>query len=273
MSTVSPWTETGPVLLKLGLLGRHLRDNGLAWTVLFALYYLTRSPALDRWLASLEHRYGRPGDHTGFRNRIIWDRADWSYGGEDADPQRKRSLIQEVIHQWFEPGRVILEIGPGAGRWSEALLPLASRLILVDVSERCLEMCRRRFVGHRNVDYHLTEGSSLSSLPEAFVDHVWSFDCFVHISGVDTRKYIAELARVMTPGGVGIIHHPNDSTKGGWRSHVTASLFASWLVHQGFQVLQQFDSWAGGRYAVKHHGDMITVFKRAEVGLPPSRRR
>src|ERR1022692_1257305 len=48
----------------------------------------------------------------------------------------KQALIDDVLARWIPAGAVVLEIGPGAGRWSEFLVERASGLVLVDVNER-----------------------------------------------------------------------------------------------------------------------------------------
>ncbi len=40
-----------------------------------------------------------------------------------------------MLARWIPAGAAVLEVGPGAGRWSEFLVERASRLVLVDVSE------------------------------------------------------------------------------------------------------------------------------------------
>ncbi|HEY0515673.1 MAG TPA: hypothetical protein VGD00_01015, partial [Solirubrobacteraceae bacterium] len=71
-------------------------------------------------------------------NRRRWSGWDWSGGGEEwsASEEWKRALIDDVLERWIPQGTAVLEIGPGAGRWTEALLRRCSRLTVVDVSER-----------------------------------------------------------------------------------------------------------------------------------------
>jgi hypothetical protein len=80
-------------------------------------------------------------------HRRYWSAYDWSELGEEwnASPEWKRALIEDVLAWWIIEGVAVLEIGPGAGRWSEVLSERASTLVLADVSERPLELCRERF--------------------------------------------------------------------------------------------------------------------------------
>ncbi len=91
---------------------------------------------------------------------------------------------------------------------------------------------------------------------------VWSFDAFVHIAPIHVAGYLGEIARVLKPGGVAIVHHAGRSArprKPSWRSPMTAALFAN-LAHEcGLVVERQFDSWDGGRFDVRSAGDVISV--------------
>jgi ubiquinone/menaquinone biosynthesis C-methylase UbiE len=200
-----------------------------------------------------------------------WGGWDWSQGGEEwnASPEWKQALIDDVIMRWIRAGVVVLEIGPGAGRWSYALMALASRLILVDVCERPLELCRARFGESSNVEYVLSSGSDLPGIPGGSIDAVWSFDVFVHVAPTDQAAYLSEIARVLAPGGVALVHHADGrnhghlSSRRGWRAPMSRGLFATLAAQHGLRVERQFDSWGpGGIYDLSAYADVITVCRR-----------
>jgi SAM-dependent methyltransferase len=201
-------------------------------------------------------------------NRLRWDGWDWSSRGEEwnASLEWKRGLIDDVLARWVPEGGAVLEIGPGGGRWSQPLLERAARLILVDVSERPLELCRERFAAAGNVEYVLSGGAELPGVADGSVDAVWSFDVFVHIAPADQASYLAEIARVLAPGGVAVIHHADGRNRGlcpsrqGWRSPMSRGLFASLAGASGLSVVTQLDSWGpDGRYDLSAYADAITV--------------
>lgn len=214
------------------------------------------------------HRRWRPptDDHSRY-----WSAYDWSGLGEEwtASPEWKHGLIEDVLAKWIPDGGVVLEIGPGAGRWSEVLLRRAAELVLVDVSERPLELCRGRFNGDTRIQYILSSGSDLPGVEDASIDAVWSFDVFVHVAPCDQAAYLEEIARVLTPGGIAVVHHADGRNRGqlpsrsGWRSPMSRRLFAALAVERGLQVECQFDSWGpDGRYDLSAYADAITVCKR-----------
>ena len=245
-----------------------LADNGPRWTAYFVLQRLFGGIAarLDARIIALERERGLTGINSIARNRELWESWDWKEGGEEWTQSRewKRTLIEEVMFKYLEPGKDVLEIGPGAGRWSEVLLERAAHLALVDVTERCIELCRRRLSGRDNVAYFVNDGATLGFLADRSLDFVWSFDAFVHIDPRATESYLMELARVLRPRGRGVIHHPRSGrVHGGYRSSMTAESFLKLLHKHGLGLLTQLDSWGpDGRYSVRLHDDMITVFER-----------
>ena len=125
----------------------------------------------------------------------------------NASSEWKQALIDDVLARWIPAGAVVLEIGPGAGRWSEFLVERGSGLVLVDVSERPLKLCRERFKNDARIRYILSSGSDLPGVEDGSIDAVWSFDVFVHVSPCDQAAYLQEIARVLAPGGIAVVHH------------------------------------------------------------------
>lgn len=204
-------------------------------------------------------------------NRQRWTGWDWSQRGDEwsVSPEWKDALIGDVLERWVPPSVAVLEIGPGAGRWSEALAARASCLILVDVSERPLKLCRERFGAAGNVEYVLSSGSDLPGVASGSIDAVWSFDVFVHVAPRDQAAYLGEIARVLAPGGVAVVHHADGRNRGlmpsrhGWRAPMSRGLFAALATERGLRVECQLDSWGpDGRYDLSGYADVITVCRR-----------
>ena len=206
--------------------------------------------------------------HSPSENRAIWSSWDWSRGGNewndtDEPEQWKAALIDEVLLPHLDDARAILEVGPGGGRWSEVLLPRAERLTLVDVTQRALDVCRDRLAGADNVEYILSEGASLPGVDDESIDWVWSFDVFVHIAPLEVDSYLGEIARVLRPGRTAVIHHSGGLSRfPGWRSPMSALLFARLARDRGLEVTRQFDSWSDGRFGVRTNHDVITVLRK-----------
>jgi SAM-dependent methyltransferase len=256
-------------LLKIGK--KLAQENGLYWTFLYTLYwsarhfFKTNPHGLYKAIVRLEERRDLPGFNTPATAAEIWDLLPWEKrGGEEwtVSAEWKKSLIDEVLRTYIKPGTAVLEIGPGAGRWTEILQPLARALFAVDVSARALDRCKKRLSSPANISFFLARDARVGFIPDKTIDAIWSFDVFVHINPHDTDTYLSEFKRVLVPGGIAVIHHPkNGGLHGGWRSRMTARLFADLLEKHGLTLVSQFDSWGdNGRFNLSRYDDCISVF-------------
>ena len=193
-------------------------------------------------------------------NRKLWQIYDWSRRGEEwtISPEWKQRLIDELLLPNIPRGSTVLEIGPGAGRWTEHLILLASKLTLVDVTPECIRLCREQF-GDR-AEYYVNDGSDLSFVRDASIDRIWSFDVFVHIAANDIGKYVSQFRRVLTPGGMAVIHHSaNGRNAKGWRSDMTAEMMREFCARFSLELLHQFDSCAGHGFEL---GDVVSMIRK-----------
>jgi hypothetical protein len=112
------------------------------------------------------------------------------------------------IHSMVPTG-TILEIAPGYGRCTQFLKDLGEQLVLVDMTDSCIEHCRERFGADDSISFHVNDGRSLEMVPDGTVDFVFSFDSLVHVDPGVIGGYLGQLAAKLTPDGVGFIHHSN----------------------------------------------------------------
>jgi ubiquinone/menaquinone biosynthesis C-methylase UbiE len=215
-----------------------------------------------------------PGLNSSALNREIWQYWNWDRGGEEFTQSEawKASLIDNVMAKYVVPGGRIVEIGPGAGRWTEPLVKRAGHVIGVDISPACVELCRRKFAEHSNAEFHVNDGSTLPSIKTGSIDAIWSFDVFVHINARETGGYVQEFHRVLRPGGRAVIHHgATGGRTGGWRSDVTAEVFRGLIETAGFKTVAELDRWraSGQDFEVSCYGDLVTVFEKPDASVVP----
>lgn len=148
-------------------------------------------------------------------NLAVWQAGwDWSTEGDEwsewwgGTPALWHGALLPRIHA-FVPAGTILEIAPGYGRWTQYLKDLADELVIVDLTERCIEGCRRRFADAGNIEYHVNDGRSLAMVPDGSVDFAFSFDSLVHAEADVLEAYLGQLSRKLAPDGVGFFHHSN----------------------------------------------------------------
>lgn len=273
-----------PVLGTVKKCHQYISERGILWALLYGVRHvcLTFVRYAERHLIAIEKRRFLTGTstisslkHTIEHNRKKWKNHDWSGLGEEwtldatkykgIEPEDwKTTLIDKMMLKYIQKDSIVLEIGPGGGRWTEVLQQMSSRLILVDIIEECLAVCRKRFKECRNIEYFLLKEGGLNFLGEDSVDYVWSYDVFVHINPTDTENYIREFARVLKPGGHAVIHH-SGTYESEWnaiqafRSHVDRRFIAYLVGKYGMTMVEQNEE-------LPHmHGDVISVFKKKDV--------
>ena len=120
----------------------------------------------------------------------------WWYAGQ-------RALAAALIEPWAaRRGDLrLLDAGCGTGFNLVALASLG-RAVGIDLSEDAIRFCRERGVRAAR--------ASLLALPfaEARFDVVTSFDVVYHDWVIDDRAAVAEMARVLHPGGVLLVRVP-----------------------------------------------------------------
>jgi SAM-dependent methyltransferase len=97
----------------------------------------------------------------------------------------------------------ILEIGPGTGTMLAHMLSLGHCVQAVDNNPLLIEEAQRR---HAGLPIRLVTGHSLPFNDGSF-DIVFSFDVFEHIP--DSDAHLAEVRRVLRPGGSYLLQTPN----------------------------------------------------------------
>jgi SAM-dependent methyltransferase len=126
-------------------------------------------------------------------------------------------LDREIFHPFLGTVDVIVEIGPGGGRFTEVLLPKCRTLHAVDTSPKMIKALRERFGTDARLVYHVGDGLGLDMLGDDSVDAAFSYGVFVHLQHWDIYNYLAALQRVLRPGGKAIIQHSNSFSELGWK--------------------------------------------------------
>ena len=159
---------------------------------------------------------------------------------------------------------MVLEIGPGFGRWTRTLTEISTSVLVVDVAEKCIDHCRDLFGDKDNISFHVNDGRSLNFAADNSVDYVWSFDVFVHIEPEDIDSYFQEFRRVLKRDGLAVIHHGIiGNTNFGWRSSLTLQVFTELLKKHDFALIDQFNAWGDEDQFSVSSSDVISIFRKS----------
>lgn len=148
-------------------------------------------------------------------NKKTWDGLyNWSNQGDEwsaswgGPSMQWYGTILPRIHN-FLPTQNVLEIACGYGRWTQFLKNLCEKLEIIDLSDECIQACRKRFSKDSNIKYHLNDGKSLEMISDSSIDFVFSFDSLVHADETVMKSYISQLPRILKADGAAFIHHSN----------------------------------------------------------------
>ncbi len=257
-----------------------IKEKGFLWTVSYIFNNQIKEKISDKYALWKNKKQLDTKDeksfidlpsHTVEKNKRLWNNYNWSEEGEEwtsevqkykgIDPnQWKQQLINDLMIKNFVIDKTILEIGPGAGRWTEHLQKIGKKIILADITKKCLDVCQTRFKNDKNMEYHLIE-NNLDFLPENSIDQIWSYDVFVHINPSDIKKYVKEFQRVLKSGGIAIIHHSGMISdyidkKEGWRSFMGKNQFSKILEENNLKIISQNEDF------VHLQGDIVSIFSK-----------
>jgi SAM-dependent methyltransferase len=107
---------------------------------------------------------------------------------------------------------VLLEIGPGGGRWTQYFLD-AKEIILVDLNPDFFPYLQDRFKKFSSkLRFYQTSGYELDGIASDYVDFIFTFGTFVHIDPEGIDCYLDHIKRVLKIDGVAAIQYA-DKTK------------------------------------------------------------
>jgi ubiquinone/menaquinone biosynthesis C-methylase UbiE len=141
---------------------------------------------------------------------------DWPEGGDEwSQPWGGTQYLWNITIfpriRHFLPSKNILEIAPGFGRCTQFLKEVCDNLIVVDISEKCIQACQERFHDCATIEYHTNDGKSLDMISDQSIDFIFSWDSLVHADKSVMGAYIRQFPRILKPGGFGFIHHSNSA--------------------------------------------------------------
>lgn len=129
----------------------------------------------------------------------------WDQIPPDAVPEHFE-LRRDFLLGAVRPGERVLDLGCGAGEFSEALHRSGCAPVAVDVAEEPLRRARLRVSG---LEARLWRDGAALPLGDASVDVVWAGEVIEHVP--DLHPWLNEVRRVLRPGGLLVTTTPHVS--------------------------------------------------------------
>jgi ubiquinone/menaquinone biosynthesis C-methylase UbiE len=182
-------------------------------------------------------------------NRDAHDRVGAAYDARhpeifnDVEQERLRTALTRAVSMVAgdRPVRA-LDVGSGTGNLTSHLLALGAEVTASDLSSGLLAQVTARHGASGRLRTHQLNGRDLQPLPDGAFDLVATYSVLHHIP--DYAALVAEMARVVRPGGIVVIDH--ERTDESWRSPAYAQFLREavvWPPRRWWYVLQPSRYW------------------------------
>lgn len=135
----------------------------------------------------------------------------------------------------------ILEIAPGGGRFTAEIIRYARELVLVDLNEAAIDVCRERFRYYPTpITYVTNDGASLGVVQDSDFDVLVCYDSMVHMHPDIVQSYVSDLPTLLISGGFAWLDHSGRGQReAGHRTAMTRELMSDFAEEAGLIVESQ----------------------------------
>lgn len=125
----------------------------------------------------------------------------------------KQRLVDEDLARYrfasgFVAGKRVLDIACGTGIGCVLYAPSAARVVGVDISSESIAHAKKNAAA-ANIEYRVASADQEDLFPAASFDVISSLETIEHLEEASRKRYLANLARWLVPGGVVILSTPN----------------------------------------------------------------
>ena len=86
---------------------------------------------------------------------------------------------------------------------------IAPSITLVDINKENIEFCKNRFSEFDKIEYIVNDGTHLTGISNGSATAVICYDSMVHFELLDIAIYLKEIYRILSVGGMALLHHSN----------------------------------------------------------------
>jgi SAM-dependent methyltransferase len=110
--------------------------------------------------------------------------------------------IEKYLNPYIGTQAVVLEFGPGSGRYTRHIISRCRKMLLVDYSAVVCEWLTKYLKGKGEFSVHKIDRPVLHDIGESVADMGFANGVFEHIDVDETYEFLKEFYRVLRPGGV-----------------------------------------------------------------------
>jgi len=166
--------------------------------------------------------------------REEWDLASFLASGEEDYSK----FVSPVLVRCGIPttGRVMVELGCGAGRMTQSLARRYERVLALDLSSEMLQRARDIHSQAKNILWLRVGGGDLACLADDSADFFFSYLVLQHLPSEELAfSYIREMLRVIEPGGAFLFqfngsHKPTMNLRGRLAWGIVDGLWSAQLL-------------------------------------------
>lgn len=141
----------------------------------------------------------------------------------------------------------VVELGCGHGRHVAMYQDRTEEITLVDILEKNISICRKRYGERDKIGFYVNNGKDLREIADASKTALFTYDSMVHFELMDIYSYLLETKRILKAGGMALFHHSNNTedyrinfaTGRCGRNYMSAEIFAYLAHRSGLEVVNQ----------------------------------
>lgn len=160
---------------------------------------------------------------------------------------RERELFKEMLAR--EERRALLELGAGAGKDGRYFADAGLDVTCIDLSPEMVRLCREAGLRAQVMEFYKLE------FADGQFEAVYALNCLLHVPKAELDRVLAEIARVLMPGGLMYMGvYGGDDFEGLWDDDwCEPKRFFSFYTDEGIQeaVRRRFELVSFSRIPLK----------------------
>jgi SAM-dependent methyltransferase len=133
--------------------------------------------------------------------RDYWEQMAPSYDEEIFDVLKNdtKGIIRKAIKKYGKGAKSVMDIGCAIGKWLPVLSPLFENVVAVDISQKNLEIARKKYLSLTNIEYRRVDMSSRTKI--APCEMGICINAILTPSLKERQVFFASLSRCIRKGG------------------------------------------------------------------------